>query len=166
MSEDLNEIAAAIRELRRSAKLTQTRFASQLRLSPATIYRYEAGARPDLSSLEALFRFAERSGEVAIANAFRKALHQRGAFFVDELTTKTPRPSDAPDAYASTVNRIASRLSPRQKLQLVAFATLLRENTDTTSQKMVELLLQPWVERVISEFGWAEKQAEGEPEPS
>jgi transcriptional regulator with XRE-family HTH domain len=157
MAEGFSEVAQLIKELRREKKLTQVQLANELGLSPATVYRYESGARPDQLALLRLLQFAEKVGAGATANAFRNLLPDQTILLVNQsqpvFKGDRLRDNDS-EAFLRTLGRIASKLSGPEKLQLLAFLLLLRGNTDRTVEKILTLMLEPWVERATQEFNW------------
>ena len=148
-------IADLIKQLRRHQKLTQVQLAHEVGLSPATIYRYESGARPDTASLLVFANLAEKTGSTALANAFRQILAGRMESSVPSVLHQSSADgqNSPAESFAGIVARTADQLHDSQKLQVLAFLVMLRENTDATAEKMLGLLLDPWVSRAKDEFG-------------
>jgi transcriptional regulator with XRE-family HTH domain len=150
-----SEVSSLIKELRREHSLTQVQLANELGLSPATIYRYESGAKPETAALLALFRFAEKRGPGPVRNALREIVSER-VELPNQLDLVEEHAKDAP--FTRTLTRVTSQFNDREKLRLLAFATFIRENKDVTAERMIEILLSPWIERVNEKRSSASKE--------
>ncbi len=146
MAGSSTEVSSLIKELRREHKLTQVQLAVALGLSPATVYRYEAGTRPDTSALLSLLKFAEKSGPAAVRNALREIVSERIMLPGDSEQARREHPGEA--SFGRTLTRATAELNDEERLRMLAFISFLRENTDLTAEKMLALLLQPWIEHV------------------
>ena len=139
-----SEVSELIRELRREHKLTQVQLANELGLSPATIYRYESGAKPETTALLALFRLAEKKGPAAVRNALREIVSER-VELPGQLETNDQQSTDAP--FMRTLTRVTEKFNDKERLWLLAFTSFIAENTDLTAEKMMDVLLSPWIDR-------------------
>lgn len=141
------EFANAIRDLRRTAGLTQAQLAVAIGIAPTSIYRYEAGlTKPDLRTIQRLFVFADKHQDQAAKRLFQRELQHGGDLIVTgtegtalkmKLRERTPA--------AALLKAGSLPLTPREQVLAVALVLLLRNNVDESAEKMIKLLLEPWM---------------------
>lgn len=73
-SENETKLMEAVRSLRERLRMTQVELAVQLRLSPATIFRYETVRPPRPQAVGPFLKLAEESGHRDLAALFRGSL--------------------------------------------------------------------------------------------
>jgi transcriptional regulator with XRE-family HTH domain len=153
-----DELALAIKEIRRAGSLTQARLAREVGLAPTSIYRYEAGSRPDTAALFALTRYAEQKGLTAARNVFLKALGQT-SFISGSYSNSTSARDTVTDVSIMLANAVAE-LSRNEKIEAFAFLSFLKENTDSTTERVIKFLLQPWRDEAYKRFSLAADRGE------
>lgn len=151
------KFGAAIRKYRQEVRLTQAQLASALGLAPASIYRYEAGlSAPDVAGLQKLYIHADgTSNESAKAIFFRAICEKTGldpAQFRALLSGPTPE-GKAPEQHSfKTLSIEGKQLNPRERLLAIAFVLMIRNNTDNSADKVMRLLLDPWMKQAKDEY--------------
>jgi transcriptional regulator with XRE-family HTH domain len=144
-----NEVSAALRQLRRDAGLTQTQLAMEIGIAPTSIYRYEAGTRPDPLSLLILTRYAQGKGLTAARNVFLEALGPMAQLLSGEpLTLAQTTDIKADDEISPVLEKALRRLTSSEKIEVLAFLSFVKENKDSTRQAVIEFLLKPWRDRM------------------
>jgi len=146
-TEEPNHLGKAIRKYRREIGLTQAQLAVALGIAPTSIYRYEAGtSTPDVGALQKLYLHSENQ-----QNSEAKKL------FYDALTDKVGlgltlgNRGDAASSNACTASSLRNvlvqgrPLTPREQLLTVALVIMLRNNLNESSDKMMQILLEPWM---------------------
>jgi DNA-binding XRE family transcriptional regulator len=142
-----DHLGKAIRKYRRDIGLTQAQLAVALGIAPTSIYRYEAGtSTPDVGALQKLYLHSENQ-----QNSEAKKL------FYDALTDKVGlgltlgNRGDAASSNTGTASSLRNvlvqgrPLTPREQLLAVALVIMLRNNLNDSSDKMMQLLLEPWM---------------------
>jgi transcriptional regulator with XRE-family HTH domain len=147
------KFGATIRKYRQEIGLTQAQLASALGLAPASIYRYEAGlSTPDVGALQKLYIHADgASNELAKAMFFEAICEKTG---LDPAQFQTllsgPRPARASPSKTFTIE--GGPLTPREWLLAIALVLMTRKNTDHSADKMIRLLLEPWMKEAKEEY--------------
>ena len=167
MSDSQNEFAAAIRSLRQELRLTQAELATELGITPSSIYRYETGARPDTQAVLLLASYAQsHSGNPELIQIFSKELGSRAdskaltAAFktlanARNKLTETLLPAKEERARDPLWNEALQALGGLKHEDLrmaLAFINLLQESTDETTHKVLAVLVRPWLIRVNRRF--------------
>jgi transcriptional regulator with XRE-family HTH domain len=138
------DLAAIIKRLRRDLSLTQVQLANELGIAPSSVYRYEAGAsNPTSEVLEKLWALASK-GSLPYSNDLARALHRK---------TSGPYGSQQTDL-AQTVS--VAGLHPHERLLVVAFIKMLRTGRDETADRVIKLLLEPWMKEAERELTGAD----------
>jgi transcriptional regulator with XRE-family HTH domain len=155
--EEYNELplAATIKRLRQDAGLTQVDFAAGLKITPASVYRYEAATtRPSRQTLAKLHRFAIEHNDYSAERIFSRALHgvfrSSGTGKEIELFYGLSNPAfEIFQAHART-------LSDQDLITVLALIQLLadRKQPNQTVFNALRALLQPYM-------GQAEKDLKG-----
>ena len=142
-----SDLGAVIRKFRQRTNLTQAQLAVKIGIAPTSIYRYEAGhSSPDVAALQRLFLYADLERDEEAKEAFFDALCEKAGLdrkqFEQSLRAKhwTHERSGLEDVVVQ-----GKRLTPREQMLTVAFVSMLRNNTDESSDKMLRLLLEPWM---------------------
>jgi transcriptional regulator with XRE-family HTH domain len=141
-----SSLDSAIRELRVQLGLSQFQFASELGITPTSIYRYEAGTSvPNAEVLTRLLQNAVSHQLFDVARHFASAWSDRTGltFSVEASQTGMNNP----------LLQAVSRLRPDQQLAVMSFVQMLEHSTDQTTDRMIKVLLEPWLERAKQEFG-------------
>jgi DNA-binding XRE family transcriptional regulator len=142
-----DHLGKAIRKYRRDIGLTQAQLAVALGIAPTSIYRYEAGtSTPDVGALQKLYLHSEHQQN----NEAKK-------LFYDALTDKVglglslgnqgdgASPNGGPSGSIRHVIVQGRPLTPREQLLAVALVIMLRNNLNESSDKMMQILLEPWM---------------------
>jgi transcriptional regulator with XRE-family HTH domain len=152
-SESARELGSAIRELRRAVGFTQAQLAVAIGIAPTSVYRYEAGmTKPDLRTVQKLFIFADQHQNEVAKKIFRGELEDDGTLVItgtegSSLKMGIKDTGSSGDSFA--VGKQA--LSPRERLLATAFVLMMRNNLDESSEKMMRLLLEPWMKAAKDE---------------
>lgn len=124
--------------------MTQVEFAAAVGVAPASVHRWEAGASaPDFEMVVSLWSFAIEHGS-ATSKYFAEFLSSR-ANAMRPLFKAAQLP-----AIQALDSEIAS-LSPDQHQLALAFVHLLKHNTDTTTEEIVNFILEPWKRRYLQD---------------
>lgn len=142
------DLGEAIRELRRTAGLTQAQLAVAIGIAPTSIYRYEAGlTKPDLRTVQKLFVFADKHRDDAAKSFFRAELEGSGDLIITGREGSAVRVGVRVQSPSSSEWKVGSQpLTPQEQILAIAFVLMLRNNADESSEKkMMTLLLDPWM---------------------
>jgi transcriptional regulator with XRE-family HTH domain len=142
------DLGDAIRELRRTAGLTQAQLAVAIGIAPTSIYRYEAGlTKPDVRTVQKLFVFADKHQDEVAKSFFREELEGSGDLIITGREGSALRlgvKDQGPSSLEWTVG--SQPLTPQEQILAIAFVLMLRNNADESSEKkMMKLLLDPWM---------------------
>jgi transcriptional regulator with XRE-family HTH domain len=141
-----SSLGSAIRELRVQLGLSQFQFASELGITPTSIYRYEAGTSvPNAEVLSRLLQNAVSHQLFDVARDFASAWSDRTGLTFSIQGSQTGKNDPLLEAI--------SRLRPDQQLAVMSFVQMLEHGTDQTADRMIKVLLEPWLERAKQEFG-------------
>lgn len=146
-SESARELGNSIREFRRKAGLTQAQLAVAIGIAPTSIYRYEAGmTKPDLRTIQKLYVFADQQQNDIAKSIFKDELEEGGGLVITgtEGSVLRMKIKDSP-AGAAPLKVGNQVLNLREQLLATAFVLMLRNNVDESSEKMMRLLLEPWM---------------------
>jgi DNA-binding XRE family transcriptional regulator len=148
-------IGKAIRKYRNETRLTQAQFAVALGVAPTSIYRYEAGtSTPDVGTLQKLYLHADREGNDDAKAVFYSALTDKAGLRItpgdwDSVRSLNPKDLTAPIKRVEVQGR---PLTPREQVLSLALVFMLRNNNDESSDKMIRLLLEPWMKAAKDEL--------------
>ncbi|MFZ0592890.1 MAG: helix-turn-helix transcriptional regulator [Bryobacteraceae bacterium] len=147
--------------MREDCSMTQVDLANALGIAPASVYRYESGtSTPNADVLYRLSRFAMER-DVRYAHDFHQALSQRtqglAPFAYDEELLERQ----------NVVDRATAALRADQQLIVLALVKMLRENEDKTAERVLNLVLEPWIAQAKAEMDAdREKKKATGPRPS
>jgi transcriptional regulator with XRE-family HTH domain len=152
MSEPTFDIAAAIKKLREDCSMSQVDLANALGVAPASVYRYESGtSSPKTETLYKLSKLAV-DNNLRYADDFYRALLERtqgiAAVTYDERL----------DERQKVVDREAASLRADQQLIVLALIKMLRENQDKTAERVLNLLLEPWIAQAKADLSSREEE--------
>jgi DNA-binding XRE family transcriptional regulator len=133
--EELN-LGPTIRNLRRDCKLTQVEFAHALGVTPASVYRYEAGTTsPSTDTLFKLYKMASERSHGPSEHVFHQIMQGRSP----SIAAVAPA-----DSGAALLQAQATQLSEQQLALVLALMRLLSDSTQ--SEKAVYTVLRALVE--------------------
>ncbi|HMF75631.1 MAG TPA: helix-turn-helix transcriptional regulator [Bryobacteraceae bacterium] len=150
----MRELGSVIRDFRRTAGLTQAQLAVAMDIAPTSIYRYEAGmTKPDLRTIQKLYIISDKYGDDEAKRHFLRELEENS----EALFAAVPGSSGTTPAVAesSSLGQLLvgdQPLNPRERLLVIAFVLMLRNNVDESSEKMMKLLLEPWMRAAKDQF--------------
>jgi transcriptional regulator with XRE-family HTH domain len=152
--DDQKQLGAAIREFRQKSKLTQAQLAVTIGIAPTSVYRYEAGSSsPDVGALQRLFMFADREKNEAAKRSFFEALCAKTGVDPRDFQLTFFGKSSANSLSALQQLRVKGKnLTPKEQLLTIAFILMIRNNTEDSSDKMMRVLLEPWMNEAKSEY--------------
>jgi len=140
-----DDFSGAIRKLRRERSLTQVQLANALGIAPTSVYRWEAGSSvPDMPMLVSLWHFALESGSAA-ATVFSDALTELAGPLKPLFETSSR-------ARQSVIDKTAQTLEPEQQILVMAFIEMVRRGADPVSEKVMRLLLEPWLGSAVEQL--------------
>jgi len=143
-------LKTAMRELREHLGLTQTQLAASVGLAPNSVYRYEAGeTKPDLESMLALWNLALSKGSHT-AVYFSDLLIERIPN-IREMLDQLYRGDVAIDQNGSLTSE-RDKLRPDERVIVIALANMMAEAPDARIIKVIELLLEPWIEKAKTDL--------------
>jgi DNA-binding XRE family transcriptional regulator len=133
---DEANLGSTIRNLRRDCKLTQVEFAHALGVTPASVYRYEAGTTsPSTDTLFKLYNMASERSHGPSEHVFHRVMQGR-SFSI---------PAGMPAASGPALLQAqATQLSDQQLALVLALMRLLSDSTQ--SEKAVYTVLRALVE--------------------
>ncbi len=148
------ELAQAIRHFRNAVGLTQAQLAVAVGIAPTSIYRYEAGTTaPDLRTLQRLYLFADHKGDQAASSIFLAAARDKAGVGDAEIESSLQALGKGSGAVRlQDVAIQGKKLVPREQLLVTAFILMFRNNTEESSERMMRLLLEPWMKEAKAEF--------------
>jgi transcriptional regulator with XRE-family HTH domain len=153
-SDTMPELGTVIRDFRRTAGLSQAQLAAGIGIAPTSVYRYEAGmTKPDLRTIQKLYIIADVHGDEEAKRYFLRELEENSEPMfaaVEMLSATSQEASRAPSLKQVSVG--GQVLSPREQLLAIAFILLMRNNVDESTDKMMRLLLEPWMKAAKDEF--------------
>jgi len=139
------DVAAAIRDLRTELRFTQVQFAAELGITPTSVYRYEAGSStPTNEILAKILQYAVSRQLLHAVQNFADAFSKRtglGVFEGEDLGPESP-----------LIGAIG-RLRLEQRMLVMALVKMLGEGSDTSGDRIIRILLEPWIEKAKQEFG-------------
>jgi transcriptional regulator with XRE-family HTH domain len=148
------KLGDAIRDLRRRAGLTQAQLAVAIGLAPTSIYRYEAGlTEPDLRTIQKLFVFADKQQDQIAKGLFKREIQENGDVIITGTEGSAVRleVKGRPPSLAQL--KVGHQpLTPREQILAIALILMLRNNLDESSEKMMKLLLDPWMKVAKDQF--------------
>ncbi len=163
-----SELGSLIRTFRQRANLTQAQLAVKIGIAPTSIYRYEAGqSTPDVGALQRLFLYADLERDEGAKEVFFDALCEKAGLdrnqFEQSLRAQhwTHEKRGLGDVLVQ-----GKHLTPREQMLTVAFVSMLRNNTDESSDKMLRLLLEPWMKGAKEEHDRSSTSESGSVHPS
>jgi transcriptional regulator with XRE-family HTH domain len=132
-------LGPTIRNLRRDCKMTQVEFAHALGVTPASVYRYEAGTTsPSTDTLFKLYKLASEHAHGPSEHAFHQIMQERSHSI----------PALAPaNAGIALLQAQATQLSEQQLALVLALMRLLSDSTQ--SEKAVYTVLRALVESYL-----------------
>jgi transcriptional regulator with XRE-family HTH domain len=140
-------LGLVIRELRNSLGLTQVQFASEVGITPTTVYRYEAGTNtPTNDILASILKFAVGKQALNSVQSLAEELASRSALYLFDGIAQTARGDDP-------ISTAISRLRLEQQSEVMAAVLMLLESSDTTAIRIFKYLVEPWMSRARNEFG-------------
>jgi transcriptional regulator with XRE-family HTH domain len=155
---EFDRLGEAIRKYRKETRLTQAQFAVALGVAPTSIYRYEAGAStPDVGTLQKLYMHADKEGNEDAKTVFYHALRAKAglSIIIDGIDEVSSDLSNETKNRLSLIRHLQVQgrpLTPREQLLAIAFVLMLRNNVDESSDKMMRLLLEPWMKAAKDEL--------------
>ena len=147
-------LGRALREFRQASGLTQAQLAVTIGIAPTSIYRYEAGmSMPDVGALQRLFMFADREQNDTAKEVFFQALCEKTGVDPEDFQLKLFNKHWTQTSGALQKVRISGKqLTPREQLLAIAFILMIRNNTEESSERMMRVLLDPWMTTAKTEF--------------
>ena len=134
------DIAAILQRLRRDLSLTQVKLANALGIAPSSVYRYEAGGSDPTRAV------LEKARDLALKN---------GLPYADDLARilgeKAGGRSDLKEQFNQQTVSLAG-LHPHERLLVAAFVKMLRTGRDETADKVIKVVLEPWMAEVEEEL--------------
>jgi len=150
------DAAMEIRDFRRAAGLTQAQFAVAVGIASTSVYRYEAGlSEPDLGTLQKLYIFANLKNDERAKTFFLGALQRKSGLDQVQFGSSLSAQNVAIPALLKDVAFQGKTLNPREQLLVRAFVLMTRNNTDESSEKMLRVLLDPWMKQAKAELDQA-----------
>jgi DNA-binding XRE family transcriptional regulator len=142
-NEELEEptLGPTIRNLRRDCKMTQVEFAHALGVTPASVYRYEAGTTsPSTDTLFKLYKMASERAHGPSEHVFHQVMQGRSYSM----------PVGAPgDSGPAVLQAQATQLSEQQLVLVLALMRLLSDAEQ--SEKSIYTVLRAIVEPYLSQ---------------
>ena len=134
--------------------LTQAQLAVTIGIAPTSIYRYEAGmSTPDVGALQRLFMFADRERNDTAKEILFQALCEKTGVDPADFQLHLFNKHWAQTTGALQKVRVAGKsLTPREQLLAIAFIFMIRNNTEESSERMMRVLLDPWMNAAKAEF--------------
>ena len=137
MPDSANRMSDEIRTLRKDCLLTQVDFAAALGVAPASVYRWEAGtSNPDFEIVISMWSLAAKHRS-ATATFFAE-------FLGDRIEAIKPLFAAAQAPIVEALDSAIANLSPDQHQLVFAFIAMLKNSKDTTADRVMRLLLEPW----------------------
>ena len=153
-SDDQARLGRTIRDFRQKSGLTQAQLAVTIGIAPTSIYRYEAGlSTPDVGALQRLFMFADRERNDIAKEVFFGALCEKTGVDPEDFQLNLFNKHWTQTSGAWKKVRVAAKpLTPREQLLAIAFVLMIRNNTEESSERMMRVLLDPWMATAKIEF--------------
>jgi hypothetical protein len=133
--------------------MTQIEFAVRLSLSATSIHRYEVGAGiPNTQAVQKLHAYAlERRNSWAEHRFFQELMAGAG-LDPNEFGPPPPLDSDLKRKALGLIEIEGQALAEREKLLAVALVLWLRNVPDQTAEKVLNVILEPWLDRARQEI--------------